>query len=59
MIAQRYPFEELKQDIEETGEVSFKLAEISSMLHNNPFFLNDKQIKQFLKILTPEEYKNA
>lgn len=58
MIAQRYSFEELKQDIEETGEKSFKIIEISSMLHNNPFFLNDKQVKVILKILSNEEHQN-
>ena len=25
------------------------------MLHNNPFFLNDKQVKSILKLLSPEE----
>ena len=31
------------------------MVEISSMLHNNPFFLNDKQVKSILKLLSPEE----
>jgi hypothetical protein len=28
------------------------------MMHNNPFFLNNKQIKQFLKLLDPENHDN-
>jgi hypothetical protein len=59
MKAQRYPFAELKSDIIDSKETSFRLNDMQSMLRNSPFFLNDHQTTTVLQYLFEDQVSEA
>ena len=49
MKAQRYPFNELKKDIQDAGEKNFPCNELKEMFNNEPFYLTGDYIEGLLK----------
>ena len=49
MKAQRYPFQELKKDIDASQQGKFLYSDLESMLKAEPFYLTDKYSKAFLQ----------
>ena len=49
MKAQRYPYDELKKDIESAKEQQFSLNDLKGMFVNEPFYLTDKYANALLQ----------
>lgn len=49
MKAQRYPYEELKKDIESAKEQQFALNDLKGMFLNEPFYLTEKYVNILLQ----------
>lgn len=49
MKAQRYPYEELKKDIESAKEQQFLLNDLKGMFLNEPFYLTEKYVNILLQ----------
>lgn len=48
MKSQRYPFDDLKADIESAEADTFSYADLCNMLVNEPFYLTSHYTKVFL-----------
>lgn len=49
MKAQRYPYDELKKDIESATEQQFPFNDLKGMFVNEPFYLTDKYANALLQ----------
>jgi hypothetical protein len=48
MKSQRYPFDDLKADIEAAESPTFTYSDLCNMLVNEPFYLTSQYTKAFL-----------
>ena len=55
MKAQRYPFEELKKDIDASNEASFSCADLEGMMKAEPFYLIPRYTTAFLQYAFEKE----
>ena len=51
MKAQRYPFSELENDIQVSGENNFEFVDLETMLKNEPFYLTEGLSNILLKYI--------